>query len=341
MFFANLSSMITYSYKRGDFMKRKNKVCLGLLAGGLLAITCGFAGCGNTSGAVTLRASEVYAVGASTAGVLMTEQFVATAGASVMTAAEDAQTLQNVKNSLDRYMTVFDNLVGGQSAITVTKTENQTAENGTTYAIKLTITSKLDDGATTTMYYNEQARDNAQNHVDADEYEHNTVFSGVMYVGEETEANRYSILNGERNVEAEQEVDETEFEEEISMRIFKDDNNYIDFSQSYEEENENGQTEHEQVYAFSIVKDGTSQGAFEYELERENNQIEAECEQRVNGTTTRFEVEREGDRIWLKANNLGANNYNVYVTMEEGANGQFRYIYHIGDQIVAGDYRTL
>ena len=110
-------------------MKNGKKLFAGLLIGGVVASAGLFAGCGGNPGEseVLSKNSDVYGFAGATTSMLASDDAVLTAlsdaGASdVGDVYETLKTnLQTAINStIDKYMAMFDTVVGGSSPITTT-----------------------------------------------------------------------------------------------------------------------------------------------------------------------------------------------------------------------------
>lgn len=314
-------------------MKKSSKICAGLLIGGVLATGGMLVGCTTqapTDNSVFANTTDVYGFAGATTGILANgmdavgSQMLALSSISKMD--ESLPGLENLKtqlntaisSTLDKYMNVFDSVVGGENPVNVVDSVSDKNE----FKHKLTITASSIDGETTTctLYFNENLLDDAEVEVDdSDDEEKETVLEGELYVGSSTTP---LYVSGKKEIDPEDNEMEITFEARINKN---DDTHKVVFSQ--EREIKNNKIEEE--YNFEIVM-GNYSAEFSFELEKNaNGKIEVEYEQTIGGTTISFEIEKETDNsITISTEDFFGIELEINVSVVEESE-QFRYVYKI------------
>lgn len=313
-------------------MKKSSKICAGLLIGGVLATGGMLVGCTTqapTDSSVFTNTTDVYGFAGATTGILadgmdnIGTQMLALSSVSdlgELSGLDEMKTQLNtaISNTLDKYMNVFDSVVGGENPVNVVDSVSDKAE----FKHKLTITASSIDGKTTTcvLYFNENLTDDSEVDVeDSDDEDKETVLEGELYVGSSTTP---FYVFGKKEIDPEDNEMEITFEARISKN---DATHKVVFSQ--EREIKNNKIEEE--YNFEIVM-GDYSAEFSFELEKNaNGKIEVEYEQTIGGATISFEIEKETDNsITISTEDFFGSKLEINVSVVEES-GQFRYVYKI------------
>ena len=299
-------------------MKKCNKVLAGILMGGLLAATSvGIAGCGNKTPQGDFNSiSDVYGFAGMTTSLLASNQ---PAGSTMLSAQnnQNDEVGQKLKTAftetLDKYMNVFDAVVGGTKPVDVTQQESDKPE----FSHKLTVKVAALDGKENVcvMYFNETLKDGGNEVDDSDDEERETILQGEMYLnGSETPLALYG----------EKEIDPEDNEVELTFEARLDSENRVVFKQ--EREHKNGKLEEE--YTFELVAGGHIVYEFSFELEKKANKVEVEYEQEVAGVKIGFEIEKQDDKIVVETADFFGLKLEIEVSVEKGLNTQ-RYVYSV------------
>lgn len=311
-------------------MKKRNKILAGVLISGILATSGMLVGCnGGDNGEPLKNTTDVYAFAGATTGILMSDQEISAqmlTSASIASTENATPTLDELKKqldeaiaqTLDKYMGVFDSVVGGNKPVDV----KDVASDKENFKHKLTISANSIDGQKTVcvLYYNETLLNDEEVEVeDSDDEEHETKLEGELYFnGSETPL----YVFGKKEIDPEDNEVEVTFEARYSK---DDDKNKVVFKQEREENN--GKVEEE--YVFQIVVGGvTTEFSFEMEKDAKGN-IEVEYEQTIGASKVSFEIEKNVDNsITIETKDFFAQELeiNVYVEKSEDQT-QERYVY--------------
>lgn len=322
-------------------MKKFTEILTGMAVITALALgAAAFAGCshkGTTGGAdnkVTAidTAEEAYGFTAATAGMVIAGMRGGTA-ADVMSAANgrlggqvtDEQTIA----TLNEYMQLVEGLLSDGN-FEITTTENDNAEYA--YSHKMTAAYYDLNGQKVEYltYYNSEL---LGSHTDDDdepwEQEVTDVYAveGVMVIDGAAYPLEGRFVN---------ETDGRESEKTHRLKVTLDEANNDYLTVTLESEKEDDESENE--YAYSLYRGGrlAERTTFEYESERGETEIKMTVSDRVNGTDTAFEFEKETERgkeiIKIKTGGNGGAEYIVRV--ETDANGNTQYVYYRGDDRV-------
>lgn len=309
-------------------MKKGGKIFTGIVLGGVLALTgLSVMGCnGDKTDSTALKSTtEVYGFAGATTGLLASNKDV---GAQMLMLSSgtkvEGQELEELKNTmrsaitetLDKYMNVFDSVVGGSKPVDVTETISDKSE----FKHKITITATSISGTSTTcvLYFNETlSSDTSVEIEDIDKEKRETKLSGELYV------------NGSATplyVEGKRELEDNEMEVTFEVKFNKEDNNNkVVFKQEIEKEN--GKIEEE--YEFEIVMGGIStEFSFDFEKDSKGN-LEVEYEQVIGGQTISFEIEKTANNeITIETEDFFGLELEIKVTKVNDDSGS-HYVYSI------------
>lgn len=300
-------------------MKKSSKVFAGILIGGVIASGGLFAGCGGGEGdtEVLSKTSDVYGFAGATTSMLASNDVVAEA-LTVSAETEisnpfaelETQLQSTISETLDEYMAMFDNVVGGTNPVSTT---TETLTEGE-YAHKMTITMTSASGETRKVYfYFNETLSNGDQVEDTDDEESETIIDGKLVAGDLT-----LYVGGQKEVEG----DETEVEFRVSVTK-NDTQNYIKFSQEHESD--------EEEYHFVIVRNGAAVAGTEFTLDldkHDDGTIELEYEKAYNGTEFSFKIEKTANNeISVKTDMLGNALTIKIASVEE--EGQMKYQYSV------------
>ncbi|MBE7076169.1 MAG: hypothetical protein E7375_03805 [Clostridiales bacterium] len=308
-------------------MKKLNKILAGVLMGGVIVSTAGLMGCGCSAGDASAlkNNTDVYAfAGVSTSLLAAIPEEVSgvstnSIGSSLNQIKEDLKIYMQtaISNTLDKYMSLFDSVVGGSAPMGVK--EQKSDKTGYAHKLKITMTPIEGDPYECIMYYNETLTEEGFQVENSDDEERETMLEGEMYLnGSETPI----YLVGEK------EVEEDEFEVNFKASLIKGDNaNYIEFQQ--EKESERGEVEEE--YSFTIVSNGIIMNEFSFEMERDQRKdLKIEYEQELGETRVSFEIEKKNNQLFIETQDFMGLELSVRVEKESTANG-YRYVYTIAN----------
>lgn len=310
-------------------MKKGNKILAGILMCGVLATGAGMlAGCGGSNND-NMTTTDIYGFAGVTTAVLANDKMISEqmvgANANAETSLND-QLSDTISNTLDKYMSVFDSIMGGKKPVNVV--ENDVEEDlASVYDHKLTISTSYIDGnsAVYEMYFNETLmNDNNHKVHDSDREERETKLSGVMYIDGDHTNTLY--------IEGKKEIEAGEMEIEFSASIYQSgterERNKVVFKQ--EVEREHGEVEEE--YMFDIYVDGQVSN-FEFGLEKNRRgEVEVEYSQTIGSTQVNFEIEKERNRIVLETMDFFGVELKLDVSTEVNPDvaNQVRYVYTVG-----------
>lgn len=322
-------------------MKKSSKILAGVLIGGILATSGALIGCGaDNSGEPLSTTTEVYGFAGATTGMLLSNNDLSSSmAASVAMQSSDAtvpgfdeikqQIDSAITQTLDKYMDVFDSVVGGKKPVNVVDGTSDKEE----YKHKLTVTVNTINGESTScvLYFNETLLDGDDDVDDSDKEERETKLEGELYLnGSETPL----YVVGRKEIDTEDNEAEVTFEVKLSK---EDDTHKVVFKQEHEEKN--GKTEVE--YKFQIVM-GEFVNEFSFELEKDvKGNIEVEYEQVVGDVSISFEIEKKSDNsITIETKDFMGAELELNVKVEKSEdNTQERYVYtltKLGDFELAG-----
>lgn len=309
-------------------MKKGGKIFTGIVLGGVLALTgLSVIGCnGDKTDSTALKnTTEVYGFAGATTGLLASNKDVATNMLTMSSVSKvEGQDLEDLKNTmcsaisdtLDKYMNVFDSVVGGSRPVDV---EEVTSDKDG-YRHKMTITTKSIDGTETVcvLYFNETLSDDDSVEIeDINNEKRETKLVGELYVnGSETPL----------YVEGKRELEDNEMEVTFEVKFNKEDNNNkVVFKQEIEKKN--GKIEEE--YEFELViGDVSTEFSFDFEKDAKGN-LEVEYEQVIGGQTISFEIEKTANNeITIKTEDFFGLELEIKVTKVDDASGS-HYVYSI------------
>ena len=325
------------AYKMEKKMK-KSKKFIGGVTGALFACviaTSGLlAGCGSKAPSEPLSTTtDVYAFAGATTGMML--GVAPSSSASSATTFSQMQALsagdkagdptiadkikEAISSSLDKYMNVFDSVVGGKKPVDV---KEETVEAGSAFSNKLSIKVSSIDGTvnTYTMYFNETLKsDPSQEVKDSDKEERETTLVGELYINDES-----SPLY----IEGTKEIDQADGETEVTLeaRFNKDDDkNKVIFKQ--EHENKNGKVEEE--YEFVLVINGI-ETSMSFSMERDaKGNIEVEYEHKIGDYTANFEIEKKDNKLVIETKDFFNTELEIVVTPKLDAENNKYYEYSI------------
>lgn len=321
-------------------MKKSSKIMAGILIGGLLATSGALVGCGADNNKPLSTTTDVYGFAGATAGMLMSNNdFASSMAASLSMQNEEipvpgldeikTQIDNAITQTLDKYMDMFDSIVGGKKPVNVV--DGTSDKEG--YSHKLTISVNSLNGETTTcvLYFNETLVDSGEEVDDSDKEERETRLEGELYLnGSETPM----YVVGSKEIDPEDGETEVTFEVKLSK---EDDKHKIVFKQEHEEKN--GKLEEE--YKFQIVM-GDFVNEFSFELEKDaKGNIEVEYEQVVGDATISFEIEKKNNNtITIETKDFLGFEIELTVNIEKSEDEtQERYVYTLtsfGDTDLTG-----
>lgn len=310
-------------------MKKSSKILAGILIGGVLATSGALVGCGSdNSGKPLSTTTEVYGFAGATTGMLLSNNDLASsmaASVGIQSGESVAPGVDKIKEqidnaitqTLDKYMDVFDSVVGGKKPVNVVDGTSDKEE----YKHKLTVTVNTINGESTScvLYFNETLLDGDDDVDDSDKEERETKLEGELYLnGSETPL----YIVGRKEIDTEDNEMEVTFEVRLSK---EDDTHKVVFKQEHEQKD--GKTEVE--YKFQIVM-GKVITEFSFELEKDaKGNIEVEYEQVVGDVTISFEIEKKNNNsITIKTKDFMGVELELNVRVEKSEdNTQERYVY--------------
>lgn len=312
-------------------MKKSSKIFAGLLIGGVIASSGLLVGCGENPNDTTTTeplssTSEVYGFAGATTGMLMNNKTLQSAmvASMEMGANDTSSTFDDLKKSLDaaitgtldKYMDLFDSVVGGKTPVDVVDGTSDKEE----YKHKLTITVNSIDGNTTTctLYFNETFSKDGSEVEDSDDTEEETVLEGELYLND---SKTPLYVSGKK----EKDKDEMEVSFEVSLKK-GDETHKVVFNQE-REVGDDGEVEEE--YVFQIVM-GDYKQEFSFEMERDlSGNIEVEYSQTIGDVEVSFEIEKTSDNsITIETKSFLGVELKINVKVEKSEDGtQERYVY--------------
>lgn len=310
-------------------MKKSSKILAGILIGGVLATSGALVGCGSdNSGEPLSTTTEVYGFAGATTGMLLSNNDLASSMAASVgmqsgeTVAPGVDKIKEqidnaITQTLDKYMDVFDSVVGGKKPVNVVDGTSDKEE----YKHKLTVTVNTINGESTScvLYFNETLLDGDDDVDDSDKEERETKLEGELYLnGSETPL----YIVGRKEIDTKDNEMEVTFEVRLSK---EDDTHKVVFKQEHEQKD--GKTEVE--YKFQIVM-GKVITEFSFELEKDaKGNIEVEYEQVVGDVTISFEIEKKNNNtITIKTKDFMGVELELNVNVEKSEdNTQERYVY--------------
>lgn len=304
-------------------MKKGSKICAGLLIGGVIATGGLLVGCdggGNPPSEVLSSTSDVYGFAGATTSMLASNDAVAEALTVSADVAENPfvelenQLQSTIAQTLDKYMAMFDSMVGGANPVSTT-TEDLT-EGEYAHKMTITMTSATGDSKTVYFYFNETLSNGGQVE-DSDEEENETFIDGKLVAGDLT-----LYVKGEKEVEA------GEVEVEFRVSVIKDDNqNYIKFSQQHEED--------EEEYYFAIVRNGVVVTGTEFKLDldkKSDGTIELEYEKEFAGTEFSYKITKTANNEITVTTDMLGNALTIKISsVEDGGEMKYNYSVSVGD----------
>lgn len=319
-------------------MKKGNKILAGILMCGVLATGAGMlAGCGG-SNSDKLTTTDIYGFAGVTTAMLandkmITEQMINGQSNTGLSWEEQLET--TISSTLDKYMSVFDSIMGGKKPVNVKESAVE-EDLALVYDHKLTINTNYIDGNSVAyeMYFNETLINDDDYKVhDSDKEERETKLSGVMYINGDRETALY--IDGKKEIEAgEMEI---EFTASVYQSGAERERNKVVFQQ--EIETEHGETEEE--YLFEIYVDGVK-SELEFGLEKNRRgEVEVEYSQKVGSSQINFEIEKTNNSIILETTDFLGTELELNVSTEKNPDNdnQVRYVYTVikdGEHGVAG-----
>lgn len=328
-------------------MKKTKKILAGLLMCGVLSTGGLLAGCLGGGEKENLTTTDIYGfAGVTTAMLAADEKVVGTMmKANSTDTGWTTQLEETISTSLDKYMSVFDSVIGDKKPVSV-KEEMVDLEYAELYSHKLTITSSMITGETTKydLYFNETLlADDKVEIDDINDEERETKLSGIMVVdGDET-----SVLYVEGKKELELGEMEIEFEASVFQSGQERDNNKVVFKQEIEKQH----AETEEEYLFEIYVGGVKT-ELEFSLEKDvRGNVEVEYEHQIGSDYVNFEIEKNRGLIILETIDFLGNELKVSISSEKNPDdeNQVRYVYTVmlddlggtGNFVCYGAWRTV
>ena len=326
-------------------MKKLTKIFAGTaIAATLIIGTAAFAACGNNGtsaggGSDKLTADtpqEAYGISAATAGMVISGMNGGSAadavGASAAMNGRAQVTDEETIASLNEYMALVEGLLAdGGFAITGGANENTEFAQ---YENVMTVTYTTMDGGkiSYTTYYN-QTLTGSYTEQDDEPWEDDEVTDVYSVEG-------VMVIDGAAYPLEGRFVNETEGRESENTHYLRVDidaaaGNWLTVTQ--ETENEDDESENEYVYTTYSGGRIAERTTFEFESERGETEIVMSIDDRVNGTRSYFEFERETER-GREIIKINADGREYIVRTETDENGNSQYVYYSGgNRIGRGD----
>lgn len=325
-------------------MKKITKVLAGTaIAATMIIGAAAFAGCGGASKEQNkLQADtpqEAYGFSAATAGMMISgmnggtaADVMASVSRNISAGYANQVTDEETIATLNEYMSLVEGLIS-DGGFTMTSGANENADYAQ-YENTMTVSFRTIDGGTLsyTTYYNQTL---LESHTERDdepweEDEVTDVYSveGVMIIDGAAYALEGRFVN-------ETEGNESENTHYLKVELDKAADNYITVTQETENETDESETE----YVYSIYNGGrlAERTVFEFESERGETEIVMSIDDRVNGTRSYFEFEKESERgkeiIKIKAD---GREYTVRTETDENGNTVYAY-YAQGHKVGNGE----
>ena len=318
-------------------MKKLTKIFAGTaIAATLIIGTAAFAACGNNGttaggGSDKLTADtpqEAYGISAATAGMVISGMNGGSAAINGRAQVTDEETIA----SLNEYMALVEGLLAdGGFAITGGANENTEFAQ---YENVMTVTYTTMDGGkiSYTTYYN-QTLTGSYTEQDDEPWEDDEVTDVYSVEG-------VMVIDGAAYPLEGRFVNETEGRESENTHYLRVDidaaaGNWLTVTQ--ETENEDDESENEYVYTTYSGGRIAERTTFEFESERGETEIVMSIDDRVNGTRSYFEFERETER-GREIIKINADGREYIVRTETDENGNSQYVYYSGgNRIGRGD----
>lgn len=239
-------------------------VCLFICGGFIVA-------CTSDSSSVKLsKVSDMYGFAALTTSALYSNETV-----QVQNVSEDNEYKQAIVDTLDKYVSIFENIVGGTKPVKVQKAVSD--KEGYTQEIIVQKTNLVSDLRTYKFYYNETDLLDFETKVeDSDDYKHSSKINGIIIV-ESAGSVLYQLdLEGSKIVE--------DGEIELEFTVTLDDKKIIYNQEVYNDEQE---------FSYKMYKGSTLLEEISFELESEDNEIEADFQTTINESQISFRIEEK------------------------------------------------
>ncbi len=284
-------------------------LCL-IVTGGLLV------GCKKSTASATLsKVSDMYGFAAMTSGVNLEQNKDSASGAGFLKKATTNMSEEEIVNTVDKYIGIFESIVGGKSPVSTQKETSDRQEYATKLVVKYT--NLAGDNSNIEIYFNET--DGQAIVEDPDDEEVSTSLVGLMVIGTTEVA-----ITGVKTVEE----DEVEISFVATLGTSK-----VEFSQEVEEG--------EQEFEYKIYENDQLVEEFSFELEVEDDEIEVEFYYSKDSVVNAYEIEEKYKNnvryleIYYQEGNT-RNNIEVSISVEAG---QTVYVYKLSDNTTIKKYR--
>ena len=298
-------------------MKKIIKVLTTSLICLCMVVSCGFllSGCNKSKNNASARlnsVSDMYGFAAMTTGLALVQNQETSSSQTFLAVGAQTASLseQEIVAVVDKYIGIFESVVGGKTPVSTEKAESDKPEYETKLIVR--VNNLAGEESIINIYFNETASVvTTDDFDDPDDWEVNTTLVGLMEID-----NREVAITGVKTIEND--------EIEITFTAELDGQRVV-----FNQEVENG----EQEFSYEVYQGQSKVEEFSFELEVERNEVEVEFLYRLNGVTYAYEIEEEtrnGVRYLEIYYQEGSSRNNIEVSIRKDGDNTI-YVYKLKD----------